>query len=454
MATKRGADDGVAPARGFDTRAVASDRCRVGYLVPEFPGQTHLFFWRELQGLAEAGVDCELIATRRPPEGVVSQSWAKEAIKRTTYLAPPAVGDFLGLLGMPFKAGPVRLIKCLSVIAGRSDLTVKGRFRLFMLMLPATKLARLMRDKGLRHVHVQSCADAANIAMLASLISGITYSLSLLGPTLEGYGRNQANKWRHASFAVVMSDLLYKVVLERLAGALPPVVAVLPVGVDLEVMRRRGKYQPWRGGKVCKIYSCGRLNKIKGHRDLMDAVSIVRSRGIPLELSIAGEDELGGNGYRRELERHIAEIHAESFVKLLGAVGEDQHRACLEDAHIFALSSLNEGISVAIMEAMAMQVPVVVTNVGGNAELVEDGVSGVFTKPQDPSAFAGALETVLLDPEFALRLSERSRRKVGEKFDSHATAAKLAEHLFAVTSKSRNVGSVGARSRTNSERRG
>ena len=245
--------------RRRDRPLVATARCKVGYLVPEFPGQTHLFFWRELQGLSDAGIDCELIATRRPPESVVSQTWADLALKRTTYLAPLKAKDFLGLLGILFKAGPARLAKCVSSITGKSDLSAKGRARLLMLMLPAAKLARLAIRKEFDHVHVQSCADAANIAMLASLLSDMTYSLSLLGPTLEGYGLNQANKWRYASFAVVMSDLLHKVVLDRLAGSLPAIVEVLPVGVDLEVMRRTTDYEPWCGNGICRIYSCGRL---------------------------------------------------------------------------------------------------------------------------------------------------------------------------------------------------
>lgn len=404
--------------------------CRVGYLVPEFPGQTHLFFWRELQGLADAGVDCELISTRAPPDGVVSHSWAPAAIGRTTYLLPIGVRDVAGAAWLLASAGPARLARCMAVVAGRSDLSLKERLRLLMLLVPAAKLAQLARRKEFDHVHVQSCADAANVAMLASLISSMTYSLSLLGPTLEGYGRNQANKWRHASFAVVMSDLLHKVVLERLAGALPEKVLVLPVGVDLDAMRRDGQYEPWDRVGPCRVYSCGRLNAVKGHRDLIDAVSILRGRGIPVELLIAGEDDQGGRGYRLELERHVEEAVAGSYVTLLGAVDEDRHRLHLREAHIFALASLNEGISVAIMEAMAMQTPMVVTNVGGNSELVEDGRSGVFGAPENPAAFADAMESILLDPAFAMRLSRQSRRKVSEKFDSRAHAAALAGHFF------------------------
>jgi glycosyltransferase involved in cell wall biosynthesis len=404
-------------------------RRKIGYLVPGFPSQTHLFLWREIKGLSELGVDCDLISTQRPPKSVVSHEWAHEAQKRTTYLLSGAVRSWIGGLKVLVSAGPRRWAQCLSVIAGPSDLSFKDRVKLAFLVLPATKVAWLAKIHEFDHLHVQSCADSAHIAMLASLLSGLRYSLSLLGPTLEGYGPNQRNKWRYASFGVVMSQLLHKVVKERLSGSLPPIVEVLPVGVDMETMKRARDYVPWSGSGVCRIYSCGRLNKVKGHRDLITAIGLLRQRGIPAELVIAGEDEQGGTGYRVEIEDHIKQSNAGDFVTLLGAVGETQHRSELERAHVFALASLNEGISVAIMEAMAMQTPVVVTNVGGNAELIDDGQNGVFTVPEAPETFADALQSVLLDPEYALRLTHQSRMKVAEKFDSRANAALLVSCL-------------------------
>jgi glycosyltransferase involved in cell wall biosynthesis len=258
--------------------------------------------------------------------------------------------------------------------------------------------------------------------MFASILSGLPYSLSLLGPTLEGYGPNQTNKWRHADFVVVMSKLLYDHSKKVLDGFLPPIVEIAPVGVDLDVMKRAGQYTPWKQGEVAKIYACGRLNPVKAHPDLVDAVAVLRERGIDAQLIIAGEDEKGGQGYRRDIEQHIQRRNAAGFVTLLGAVSEDKHRECLQNAHIFALTSLNEGISVAIMEAMAMQTPVVATAVGGNAELIETSVNGMLVKPQDPPLFADVLEKVLRDAAFATSLTERSRQTVAEKFDSRSAA--------------------------------
>lgn len=398
-------------------------RERIGYLVPEFPGQTHLFFWRELQALEDLGLAIDLFSTRRPPRALMVHEWAQRAEKRTVYLIPFTLDDALGVASVLLKAGPLRLMKCLRIAWAVKELTFAQRVRLAALILPAAKIAGLAKQADISHLHVGSCADTANIALFASILSGLRYSLSLLGPTLEGYGPNQEAKWEHAAFVLIMSDLLYRVATERLRGHVPSIVEVVPVGVDLDIMKRPEPYVPWRPDGPCRIYSCGRLNAVKGHTHLIDAVVKLRQMGIPAELEIAGEDETGGKGYRLTVERHIAERQAGNFVQLLGAVSEQRHKACLETAHVFALASLNEGISVALMEAMAMRTPIVATAVGGNGELIETGVNGILVQPADADVFADALANVLRNPDLALALSERSRRKVEEKFDSRNLAA-------------------------------
>lgn len=410
-------------------KSLPAEHRKIGYLAPEFPGQTHLFLWREIQALAAIGISCQLLSTRRPPAGIVCHSWSEEAQQMTTYLAPLGFSDSIGILAQLLRAGPARLLRCLSLVCTSPGLAMATRFELVALLAPSAKLARIARQNGLRHVHVASCANAANIAMFASILSGISYSLSLLGPTLEGYGPNQHNKWRRAAFAIVMSQRLYRTVQQRLRGSLPELVEVAPVGVDLNAIRRAGSYVPWNASGHVQIYSCGRLNFVKGHADLITAVSMLRAKGVDARLIIAGEDEQGGAGYRRELEKIIAERDARDFVNLLGAVSEEAHRDQLAAAHVFALASLDEGISVAIMEAMAMETPVVATDVGGNSELIDDGVDGILVSSRAPEEFADALEKIVRDPVLALHLSEQSRKKIAAKFHSGISAQALAKCL-------------------------
>lgn len=396
---------------------------KIGYLVPEFPGQTHLFLWREIQALEALGMEIDLYSTRPPAGTRLVHGWAQSAEQRTDYLVPFGMKDLACALLLIVFAGPVRFARCLMAAFTADDASWEQRLRIAMLILPAAKMASIVREKGDTHLHVASCADSANIALFASILTDLSYSLALLGPTLEGYGPNQKAKWKHASFVLVMSDLLYRVAVDRLRGHLPPIVEVVPVGVDLDAMRRLEPYRPWKPGQVCRIYSCGRLNPVKGHINLIEAVRSLRERtGILAELEIAGEDEQGGTGYRLEMEAHIARADAAGFVRLLGAVSEERHRDCLERAHVFALASLNEGISVALMEAMAMQTPTIATRVGGNGELIESGVNGILVTANDPAEFSRCLEQVIGDANLASALSNCSRQAIEKKFDSRQLA--------------------------------
>ena len=402
---------------------------KIGYLAPEFPGQTHAFFWREIQALRKLGVESNLISTKRPLTEITVHDWAAEAQTRTTYMLPLETSDILTILSELVSAGPKKIGRCVKLALTADDCSVSERIRLCFMIAAAAKLSRITKQDGVEHLHVQSCANSANLAMFASVMSGIPYSLSLLGPTLELYGPNQRNKWRQAAFGVVMSKLLYDVVQKRLAGNLPPIVEIVPVGVDLNEMQRQTPYLPWRQGEKCLIYSCGRLNAIKGHEKLIDVVMMLRERNIDCHLIIAGEDEQGGGGYRHTIEQHIQNRDAEAHVTLLGAISGTEHRARLARAHIFALASENEGISVAIMEAMAMQTPVVVTDVGGNSELVINGENGMLVSYNKPVEMAAAIENVLMNPEFALELTKASRIRVDDQFNASSTALRLLDCL-------------------------
>jgi len=404
---------------------------KIGYFIPEFPGQTHIFFWRERRALLERGVQLELVSTRRPPRNIISHEWAKEAMELTEYLATPKPATLASAVAQLARSMPAGWARCVRSMARAEGLGPKGRVRLLGLALVGAHLADLARSRGWTHVHVHSCADAAHVALFAHLLSGLPYSLTLHGP-LRDYGPNQREKWRHAQFAVVITQKLLREVTVQLAGSLPAVVDVAPMGVDLASFVRKTPYAPWSGEGPLKIFSCGRLNFCKGHEDLIRAVGILRERGLDARLSIAGEDEAGGTGHRKVLEAQINKSRLDDPVALLGAVSEKRVHTELDAAHIFALASLAEPLGVAIMEAMANETPIVVTNAGGVPELVEDGVDGLTVPPQRPHELARRIEELARDPRLALRLTETARRKVERHFSSGRSADLLAKRLRAL----------------------
>jgi glycosyltransferase involved in cell wall biosynthesis len=289
-------------------------------------------------------------------------------------------------------------------------------------------LAATARREGWTHVHVHSCAGSARLALVSRLLGGPSYSITLHG-SLADYGAHQPSKWSHSAFALVITRDLLDQARHSLGDALPAAVDIAPMGVDPDSLVRQRDYAAWPGEGEARIFSCGRLNPAKGHDNLIRAVHALAARGFPVRLVIAGEDDEGGTGYRTTLERLIAELGMQDSVELLGAVDERTVRAGLERAHVFALASHAEPLGVAIMEAMAMAVPVVVGDGGGVRELVDDGASGLLVDPESTDAIAAGLERVLADPQLAARLGTAARERVRAEFGSARSARVLLDRV-------------------------
>jgi len=291
------------------------------------------------------------------------------------------------------------------------------------LLLAAAVLAEDCKRLNIDHVHAHSCGRSALIAMLSQVIGGPGYSLTLHGP-LSDYGPAQAAKWRNSRFAIVITETLKAEVTEQLNGNLPPRLSVAPMGVDTDAFVRAEPYQPWMGEGPLRLFSCGRLNFVKGHDDLVRAVANLRDRDIDADLRIAGADD-GSGAYRKSLESLAEELNVAGRIHLLGPQDERIIIRELQSAHIFALASHHEPLGVAIMEAMAMQLPVVVTDAGGVKELVEDDVDGRMVPPKSPDALADAIAELAGDPDRCRRLGAAAAEKIRRSFDSAVSAEQL-----------------------------
>lgn len=399
-----------------------SNPFRLGYLVPEFPRQTHVFFWRECQQLRRRGVELVFLSTRRPPPAACPHAFRDEAAAATHYVFPPPLSSLLALLVRP--VGLLRAVRFWLGLRG----SLKDRGKYLGLLACAAHLAGYCKRHGVTHVHVHSCGQAALLAAFAERLGGPSYSLTLHNPLVD-HGPNQRPKWRHARFAIVVNRRLVTEVQQAIGPDLPP-VTVAPMGVDLDAFRRATPYQPAEPGPPVRLFACGRLHPGKRHDLLIRAVDRLRRDGRDVRLTIAGEDTDSGTGqYRRDLEALIAELGLKDHIRLPGALAESAVREQLDSAHLFALSSDTEAMPIVLVEAMAMGVPVVTTNVGGTTELVHDGENGLVVPPGDLDALVGAIGRIIADPELARRVGAAGRATVEAGFGSDRSAATMVTEL-------------------------
>lgn len=397
----------------------------MGYLVPQFPGQTHAFFWREIIELEKRGARVRLFSTRKPPAGVISHSWSKSAMERTAYLGTAGLKAGLSALARL----PLREV----LASARSE--PRAYLADLMLTIPAAAdLLRYCREDGISHVHVHSCGRAALIAALARAMGGPTYSLTLHGD-LQAYGPGQRFKWQGASFATIITKTLIAEMRETIPDVLPERILLQPMGVDVDLLSRDTPYQPYMPGQTLRLFCCARLNVIKGHLDLLKAVKLLKDAGQDILLELAGEDDQGGDGYRRVVEQEIAALGLGDQVRMLGALDSEAIHERILAAHLFVMPSLYEALGVSYMEAMSCGLPSIGTDVGGVAELITSGKDGILVPPRDPAALAGTIKQVAEDSELCLRLSAAGRARIVADFSSARGAETLLEGIAATIRK-------------------
>lgn len=167
----------------------------------------------------------------------------------------------------------------------------------------------------------------------------------------------------------------------------------------------------------------GTLSRRKGMHDLVDAMEQLRERGITLELDVIGGGHEVGEHEAQELRERIRTSALP--IHLVGSLPPEEVRRALQAAQLFVLPSHWEGQPIAILEAMASGLPVVVTAVGANPDVVRDGVDGRVVPSHDPRALADALAALVTDPEVRRRMGAAARERAQEHYDRPVLAGHL-----------------------------
>ncbi len=405
---------------------------KIGFLIPEFPIQTHAFFIREREELKKLGVDTVLISTRRPDgqAGLAAHAWAAAAANETTYLFPLGFAALVNAVITIILAGPCAWWKCVKVVLGRSDMTLVERLKMPVMMMTGAYLKRFCQIQQLSHVHVHSCANAANVAMFSRILNGPSYSLTLHGP-MQDYGTNQANKWKHAAYCIVITQDLMDEVNGTLTHITIPPIYLAPMGVNISDFKRSNEYSTVTAGETIKLISCGRLNYVKAHDDLIRVVAQLQKKGIEAELKICGAMDAPSQAvqYDQELIALAEELNVKQRIHFLGSVSESRVKEELESAHFFCLASLKEPLGVATMEAMAMEIPAIVTRSPGVSEMVKNNVDGVLVEPRAPDEFVEAIINLVEQPDLAQAIAKQGRARIVSRFHSGVSAGKITEGL-------------------------
>lgn len=391
---------------------------RLGLLIPEFPTQTHIAMWRLGMALRRAGIEVEMLSTRRPEgEGGVHPALIEEA-GRTFYCWPARARVVMGEGLRAWWRLPGAVWYALAL----RESGIKERARVVGMIAPALALRRRARERGLGHVFVHSCASAAHVVALCRVLGGPAYSLRL-GGDIDVYGPDQRAKMRRATVVVGAARVNMEQAVAR-AGVKREGAIWSWLGVET------GKYQPGvhagRGEGAMRMVTVARLNHAKGHRFVLDAMALARTKGVELRYTIVGDGP-----ERLAIEEQVRLLELGGQVELTGSLDEDGVRAALQMAEVFVLptSGPGEGSPVAVLEAMSAGLAIVASDVGGLREMVGEA-EGVIVPTGDAVALCEALVELARESERRRAMGRASRERALREFDVDAVARRLVGYFF------------------------
>lgn len=242
-----------------------------------------------------------------------------------------------------------------------------------------------------------------------------------IGGRLDWYYRLDRWAIRRMDHAIVVSDDLLDVVRE--IGVPAERVSLIENAIDAAEYRRRGPVAAAKArlgvppGRFV-IGAVGRLSPEKGFDNLIRAVARLVSDHWDVELWIAGEGD-----QREQLQALASELNLGERVRLLG------QRSDLIELYqafdVFVLSSLREGLPNVVLEALAIEVPIVATSVAGVPRVLENGQNGFIVRSGTPEELAGAISLLLDDEQLRERFGQAGRRTVEERYSFRVRMEKV-----------------------------
>ena len=389
---------------------------RIAYLTGVYPLASHTFIQREIAALRDLGAEIVTASIRRPPAPEIIGPEEEAAQAETFYVLQAArslrpLTDHARLIA----AAPGRWARTLGLALRTARPGLKGLIWQVFYFVEAGILARHLRATGATHLHNHFADSSASVAMLAAALADLPYSFTIHGPT-EFFA---PDTWRldekvaRAHRVICISHFARSQMMLFADPAHWDRFRIVHCGV---VPDRYAAPDPPTGDPATFLF-VGRLDPVKGLRVLLDAFATARARMPGIRLRIIGD-----GADRAFVEAEAARVGG---IEVMGYRSQSEVAATLAASDALVLPSFAEGVPVALMEAMAAGRPVIATRVGGVAELVDHGTSGLLVAPGDAEGLADALCDLAADPDLRRRMGEAGAARVRAEFDIATEAARL-----------------------------
>jgi colanic acid/amylovoran biosynthesis glycosyltransferase len=406
-------------------------KMKIAYLVNQYPKVSHSFIRREIAAIEASGLSVSRFSIRSCESELVDLEDKLELHKTQIVLS---VG-ILGLLFNLFKVAinrPILWLRGLFLALKIGKSSSVGVLYHIIYLAEACILLNWFRESGITHLHAHFGTNPTTVAMLCQAIGGPPYSFTVHGPDEFDQAKSLAltEKINRAAFVVTVSNFSRGQLYRWCDHQQWKKIHVIRCGVDNYFLNCPTTAITSEPNLVC----VGRLCEEKGQLLLLEAVKQLAAEGLQCNLILVGDGLL-----RLEIETLIADYGLEQHIKITGWASGAEVQKYIMNSRALILASFAEGLPVVIMEALALERPVVSTYVAGIPELVKPGVNGWLVPSGSVEALAEAMHQVLQFPTDRLeQMGQAGNASVKEMHNVVQEASKLI-NLFRDSHNSQEV---------------
>lgn len=414
-----------------ENNAANNNQLRVGYVLKRFPRFSETFILNELLELQRQGLSVEVFSLMHPPQEP-RHAMLEQLRVPVTYLPRGSVLGKWKLSSGLTKSADASITETLSadslpypqLLPGKDVNTVAH------LALQATTLALLAQARGINHFHAHFGSNSTTVALLAGRLARIPFSYTahardIYHTYIDANTDDEVRRHKiaEAEFVATVSEYNRRYLNQLAFAGTGEHVRLLYNGIDLS------RFAPGKNNQAPNHFvAVGRLVEKKGFPFLIEACRLLRERHHDFHCTLVGdgpdEDSLAGM---------VSEYQLQEVVKLAGTQPQEQLVQILRSATavvlpcIISKSGDRDGLPTVLLEAMAMGLATVSTNVAGVPEIIDDGKTGFLVPPEDPLALADVLEQLLTNPQMTIDMGREARIKAEQQFDLHRNVGQLAE---------------------------
>ena len=391
------------------------------YIIGTYPLLTTTFIDREIVALRKQGASVQIVSIRKP-SGLLSPE-QMNLQQGVIYLLPVSWLSFLrGHLRYALRRTKTYFGTLLYLLT-RSHPTFKSRLKTIMHFNEGVYAAHLLNCipgvvNPFTHIHAHFIDRAATVALVVGRLLQLPFSVTAHANDIYVQPVLLPEKLSGAKFVATCTKYNDSYLAKVENGRFGNKIKCIYHGLDTAKYCRSDSLPELSKNGPTVVLSVGQLKEKKGFPYLLKACRILIDQGFDLKCQIVGEGLL-----RPVIEEEIRNLSLQEAVTLYGALPQQEVQHMYQLASAFALPALQavdgdrDGIPNVILEAMAMELPVVSTFHSAIPEVIEDGVNGLLVPPGDSVALAEALAKLISDREYGRQLGQKARETIVEKFN-------------------------------------